>query len=161
MFVYRTPKPGFSTRFRHPVSATVCGDILRAQAKEYDLNFSELSIFEYRGVHHRTVVEMPQVHRSIHEVFNRDKAWRTKNAKKKAASRSDADRPLWYVSYVDTFFTLFLTPAPHTHRYIWEAELQDSDEYNKTAAERKLQDPEKLEKKKAKSSAAKGKGKAK
>ena len=60
-------------------------------------------------------------------------------------------------SYCDTFLTP--TSRVHTPRFIWEAELQDSDEYNKTAAERKLQDPEK--KKPAKSSTAKGKGKAK
>jgi hypothetical protein len=119
--VYRDLKSDFSFRFQLPISASSFANILRAQANESDLDFSALSIFEYRGKDHRTVVEMPEKDRGLIAVATRGKAWAQKNSKRASKNRSDADKPLWY---------------------IWEAELVDTDDFNAAAAEEKAKDPE-------------------
>jgi hypothetical protein len=99
------------------------------------LDFSNLSLFEYRGRSHRTVVEMNNKERGLHAIAKKDKAWRQKNNKKAKILRG-VDQPLWY---------------------IWEAELVDTDSYNKARAIKKASDPEAvLKKTKTSKTGAKG-----
>lgn len=98
IFVLCNSDFSFGIQFRNSASEfSFRIDYLIAQASEFDLEFSRLSIFQYRGTGHRTVVEMADKDRTLHSLAQRDKVWRAKNNKRKKEARTDADKPLWSV----------------------------------------------------------------
>ena len=103
------------------------------------MQFESQIIFEWRGITHRVVVELPKSKRSTEAMETMNTAWLKKNQKRK--TRSTADQPRWY---------------------IWEEELMDSDEYEvmQKALKLKEADPENQAAPTGKSKAKTGKGKS-
>ncbi len=63
------------------------------------MQFDQHSVFEYRGPKHRVVCEMPEKDRTTEAMETANLAWEKRNKKRKAATRTTADRPLWSVSH--------------------------------------------------------------
>ena len=63
------------------------------------MQFDQHSVFEYRGPKHRVVCEMPEKDRTTEAMETANGLWEKRNKKRKAATRTTADRPLWSVSH--------------------------------------------------------------
>ncbi len=63
------------------------------------MQFDQHSVFEYRGPKHRVVCEMPEKDRTTEAMEGANGLWEKRNKKRKAATRTTADRPLWSVSH--------------------------------------------------------------
>ena len=97
------------------------------------MQFENECLFEYRGMKHRTVVELPKAKRNTESMEGLNTAWLKRNKARTSKTRTTEDQPRWY---------------------IWENELMDSEEYEVQQKElkRKEADPEKTGKGKGKNS---------
>lgn len=132
------------------------------------MTFGPSSIFAYRGKDKRVVVEMPASQRTLEKLEATQGAWATKNSRRKPATRTTEDQPLWS-SLCSLLLSLsihpltliidhsrppvnhcsFLSIHPHTliipaRRFMWEDELMDAEEHrlSEQKAKDKASNPE-------------------